>query len=755
MASEAELTDFVGKVVMRAALYMRRSTNPELQADSLRVQEELLRAYAAAHHHEVTAVFSESASGRTVDGRAEFQRLIAAVRRGARFELILVVDVSRWGRFDSPDEAGYYEWVCLSKGVRVIYINEDFVGDESPLAALQKSMKRWMAGEYSREKSRTVQRAQSRVVKLGFMHGGPAPYGLRRILVDLEGNYVGELRPGDRKALSNMRVKLAPGEPDQVDVVRYMFRAYADDKRSLKEIGDALNERGLRGTCGGRWTPAKVAYMLSNASYVGCISYTFHEGRSRSEMKNFAGPATETRVSTERAFEPIVEQDLWDRAQARLAGRTWRKSNQDLAHELREAYERWGFTEEKMLSVLGEHASWDTYANRFRNGYSEALEVAYEAEVAEARKSFETLVAAHFEVREFEGGVLLDTLLHIGFKVAWPRARRGGLFWEFEYRGDEIEDVTVGLAFTPPPTVRVAEVFLFQTAKFKAPKKYVRRKLSSKRAPNRFVLADSPDKITRYLQSAIYFRTHRAEKRLLEAVAEMPMVNVAALARQLGWQENATRVIYLKLQERGAPVPPMKGKHGRRIDVVCSVCTGSRRLTPSAAMQLRTDVCFECQNRRPNSKITVTCPDCGRSRDHWPSQVHVMKDGERSLCHECAMKKGRRIRQIWREERRPIEEEKRKVLRELASVVVEEMRKRPEFLEPVLWSRGRRRNPTLRWRETDSGQRERLTICCEDSDVSAIKDAPLTFVANCLDRTRWVPCRSDARNDAAYLVACS
>jgi len=739
---------------MLVALYLRRSTNDELQADSLRVQDEILRAYAERHHHEIVAVYAESASGRTVDGRLEFQRLIAAVRRGPRFELILVVDVSRWGRFDSPDEAGYYEWVCLSKGVRVIYVNEDFGDDESPLAALQKSMKRWMAGEFSREKSRTVQRSQSRVVKLGFMHGGPAPYGLRRILVDLDGTYIGELRPGDHKALSNMRAKLAPGDPGQVEGVRYVFRAYADDGLSLKDIAASMNERGFRGTHGGKWQAGGVSYVLSNPAYAGCSHYTFREGRSRSELRNLWAPGEDSRVRAEAAFEAIIERDLWDRAQKRLAGRTWRKSNRDLALELRDAYERWGFTEEKMLTVLGEHACWETYANRFRNGYAEALEVAYASEVAAAKKTFETLVGAHFEVREFEGGILLDTLLHLGYKVAWPRARRGGLFWEWPYQGDELEDVTVGFAFTPPPDVRVAEVFLFQTAKFKAPKSFVRRALSAKRAPNRFVLADSPDRITRYLQSAIYFRGHRAERQLLAAVAEKPMVNIAALARELGWQEHATRVIYLKLAERGAPVPPMKGKHGRRIDVICPKCHGVRRLRLSEALQLTTDICRECHHRRPTNKVSVMCPRCGRTREFFPSQVCVMKDGEHSLCHECAMKKGRAIREEWREKRRPVEEEKRQVLRDLAHLVVREMRLQPEFVEPVVWSRGRRRYPTLRWRTTDGKRRERLTLLCDDRDIQAIRDEPERYVTACFDRSRWQATRCDGRNDVAFCVSC-
>jgi DNA invertase Pin-like site-specific DNA recombinase len=60
---------------MNVALYIRRSTI-DLQPDSLASQEELLRAHATAHAHEVVRIYSDSASGKRTDKRDAFQRLI-------------------------------------------------------------------------------------------------------------------------------------------------------------------------------------------------------------------------------------------------------------------------------------------------------------------------------------------------------------------------------------------------------------------------------------------------------------------------------------------------------------------------------------------------------------------------------------------------------------------------------------------------------------------------------------------------------
>jgi DNA invertase Pin-like site-specific DNA recombinase len=100
---------------MRVALYLRRSTT-DLQPDSLETQQEILERYAADHSHLIVRIFQDSASGRTIHGRDQFQELIDAVKGGTDFETVLVRDVTRWGRFENTDEAGFYEFISRSHG---------------------------------------------------------------------------------------------------------------------------------------------------------------------------------------------------------------------------------------------------------------------------------------------------------------------------------------------------------------------------------------------------------------------------------------------------------------------------------------------------------------------------------------------------------------------------------------------------------------------------------------------------------------
>mgnify|MGYP006150724675 CR=1 FL=1 len=50
--------------------------------------------------------------------RLALQRLIRDVQAGtADFTIILVYDVSRWGRFQDADESAYYEYICRRAGI--------------------------------------------------------------------------------------------------------------------------------------------------------------------------------------------------------------------------------------------------------------------------------------------------------------------------------------------------------------------------------------------------------------------------------------------------------------------------------------------------------------------------------------------------------------------------------------------------------------------------------------------------------------
>ena len=177
----------------RAAVYVRMST--EHQQYSTSNQMDVIREYAKRRDLEIVKDYSdEGKSGLNIQGRDSLSQMIREVQNGqANFSSILVYDVSRWGRFQDADESAYYEYICKRAGITVEYCAEQFVNDGSPTSTIIKSVKRAMAGEYSRELSAKVFAGQCRLIELGFRQGGPAGFGLRRRLIDQSGAEKGEL----------------------------------------------------------------------------------------------------------------------------------------------------------------------------------------------------------------------------------------------------------------------------------------------------------------------------------------------------------------------------------------------------------------------------------------------------------------------------------------------------------------------------------------------------------------------------------
>jgi DNA invertase Pin-like site-specific DNA recombinase len=243
----------------------------EHQRYSTENQADAIRKYAEQKGLEIIRTYAdEGKSGLRLDGREGIKTLIRDVQTGkADFSTILVYDVSRWGRFQDADESAHYEYICRSAGIAVQYCAEQFENDGSPVSTIVKGVKRAMAGEYSRELSAKVFAGQCRLIEIGYRQGGPAGYGLRRMLIDQNGVHKGELARGEHKSIQTDRVILIPGAPVEIETVQWMYRAFVEEGKLEQEIAELLNSRGVMTEDGGQWTRGRAHQVLTNPKYVG------------------------------------------------------------------------------------------------------------------------------------------------------------------------------------------------------------------------------------------------------------------------------------------------------------------------------------------------------------------------------------------------------------------------------------------------------------------------------------------------------
>ena len=198
------------QLLIPVAQYLRMST--EHQQYSLENQASAIQTYAERHGFVIVKSYVDNAkSGLLLKDRLGLSGMLRdVVGQETHYKAILVLDVSRWGRFQDIDESAYYEFLCKQARVPVHYCAETFSNDPTLVNMILKSLKRSMAAEYSRELSAKVKVGIRRIALLGYRNGGTAGYGLRRMLIASNRTPRQVLGDRERKSISTDRVILTP-----------------------------------------------------------------------------------------------------------------------------------------------------------------------------------------------------------------------------------------------------------------------------------------------------------------------------------------------------------------------------------------------------------------------------------------------------------------------------------------------------------------------------------------------------------------
>jgi DNA invertase Pin-like site-specific DNA recombinase len=303
---------------IRAAQYLRMST--ENQRYSVINQVAAISEYANANNfHPVVSYADPGKSGLSLKHRPGLQQLLSdAVDPERTFDAVLVLDVSRWGRFQDPDQAGHYEFICRQAGLQIIYCAEPFQGEDSTMSALVKDLKRVMASEYSRELSDKMHRAKMRLARQGFKQGGPGlPYGFDRLLVDEKRQPRFVLEKGQRKSLKTDRIVIVPGSLHQREVIARIFRLFVRDKIGVARIANRLNDSDIPGNGGKPWTLSMVRTVLTSELCIGI--YAYNRTRKILQGPEVRNPKEEwVRVEI---MKPIISETIFRAAQEGLRTR--------------------------------------------------------------------------------------------------------------------------------------------------------------------------------------------------------------------------------------------------------------------------------------------------------------------------------------------------------------------------------------------------------------------------------------------------
>ncbi|MGY6255560.1 recombinase family protein [Paraburkholderia caledonica] len=459
-----------------AAQYVRMSTDQ--QQYSPLAQKQAIADYAESHGITIVSTYEDSGlSGLTLRERPGLQRLLLDVRNADReFDTVLVFDVSRWGRFQDTDEAAYHEHECRRVGVRVIYCSEQFENDSSPFASVYKSIKRAMAGEFSRELSAKVFAGQCRLVRLGFWQGSTPGLGLRRMLVNMNRDLKAPLAPFEYKSIHTDRVVLVPGPANEVALVRRIFDWYVNGGISTIRIARRLNDTGVYNAYDRPWSTPTIRRLLMNEKYLGNNVY------NRSSMKLHAPRVSNLPSEWIRAvgaFGAIVEPAVFEAAQVRLTRYARGVVEAETNAELKRLWESAGYlnvrTMAQGLSVNGKSGfakRFGCMANAYRSvGFKPTCQYDYVDLRRQAHAVFHSLIEAmstslsqaglHPALYRCRTLLQVNNELSVKFtaRLTAPRGA-GARTWTLKWPGNYPVDLMVIVLFSRMP-VQVDGFYVF------------------------------------------------------------------------------------------------------------------------------------------------------------------------------------------------------------------------------------------------------------------------------------------------------
>ncbi|MBQ8906592.1 MAG: recombinase family protein [Ruminococcus sp.] len=279
---------------INVAAYCRVSTDKEEQLSSLESQRRYFSAYIEqSEDWNLTEIYyDEGVSGTSTRHREGFQRMMNDVNAG-KIQLIVTKEVSRFAR-NTVDTLSYTREL-KQRGVGVLFINDN-INTLDPDGELRLTIMASIAQEESRKTSERVKWGQKRRMEQGVV------FGTSMLGYDIQ----------------NGKMKV---NPEGAEIVRLIFHKYVNENKGTHIIARELLEAGILPYRVKTWSNTVILRVLRNEKYVGdlCQKKTYTPDYLTHSKKYNRG--AEEKIWLRDHHEPIIDRDIWDRAQAILADR--------------------------------------------------------------------------------------------------------------------------------------------------------------------------------------------------------------------------------------------------------------------------------------------------------------------------------------------------------------------------------------------------------------------------------------------------
>ncbi len=309
-----------------AVAYYRMSSRK--QDTSIAQQRERVEPHFDAKYRTVEEYIDEGKSGsKNTAKRVAFLRMIHDLTAGkykGKVRHVVCLDLSRFGRLDTLDGAEYKKALRAAR-VKLDTVIDGLIDWSSSTGRIVDSVK----SEGNNELSLKIGEKGLHGRIKATLKGRPnqtTPYGMAKLVTNPETGLASVIARGTPFATpKTWASKFVPGDPVQVEAVKFLFETFDTQDLSFRQIAGLMNKRGFPSPTGLGWQGQMLRCILRNPVYVGDLRigykpkgafFRVHEGREKA-VADIETPAAP--VVAQGCHEGIIARELFDRVQVKLA----------------------------------------------------------------------------------------------------------------------------------------------------------------------------------------------------------------------------------------------------------------------------------------------------------------------------------------------------------------------------------------------------------------------------------------------------
>lgn len=315
---------------IRVAKYIRlsREDGDDRESESVENQRDIIDNYILSHEELIEAgEYVDDGYTGTNFNRPGFQKMLKDIKE-EKIDCIITKDLSRFGR-DHIDTGYYLERFLPANNIRYIAIGDN-VDTIKPEGLQFLTFKLSFNDYYAQDISNKIKSVKQRKIEKGEYQAGIPPYGYKK---DTE-----------------IKNHLIPDEYSS-QIVKEIFDMYVNKGMSTIKIADELNRKEIEPPAiylkiptymkknssnpSGKyiWLRAQVGKILRNEVYLGNVVGRKFQKVSH-KIAKVRCTKKEEHIVIENMHEPIIETEIWNKAQEKLNGYS-KVRNRKYDHQLK------------------------------------------------------------------------------------------------------------------------------------------------------------------------------------------------------------------------------------------------------------------------------------------------------------------------------------------------------------------------------------------------------------------------------------